>query len=174
LHCITEVDRRGPIVAARGPLGRFGDRRPPLAELLALASPVALDQLSRLRTVLETAFLPALADRPGKWAIGPTFAGSALMKADADLIASGLLADLKTGKRLSLAVTDLFQLLGYALLDYDDEFGISAVGIFSARYAYLATWELGDLLVELAGQPVSLADVRGQFYDLLVKHAPAL
>jgi len=106
------------------------------------------------------------------WAIGPTFAGSALMKGDADFIAGGLLADLKTGKKLSLAVTDLFQLLGYAVMDYGDEFRISTVAIFSARYAYLASRELSDLLSELAGQPVSLAALRSQFRDLLVKHAP--
>jgi len=37
LALLTEVSRR-PVVASRGPLARFGDRRPPLAELLALAS----------------------------------------------------------------------------------------------------------------------------------------
>lgn len=93
------------------------------------------------------------------------------MNADADLVAGGLLADLKTAKKLSLAVTDLFQLLGYAMLDYDDEFGITTVGIFSARYAYLATWELGELLGELGGHPASLPSVRSQFRDLLLRHA---
>jgi hypothetical protein len=131
------------------------------------------DQLGRFRAVFESALLPALGNRPGMWAIGPTFAGSALMAGDADLVAGGLLADLKTGRKLSLAVTDLFQLLGYGFMDYDDEFAISAVAVFSARYSYLATWELGDLLSHLAGHPVSLAAVRGQFRDLLLRHAPA-
>jgi len=106
------------------------------------------------------------------WAIGPTFTGSALMKADADLIAAGLLLDLKTtARKPSLGVLDLFQIIGYALLDYDDQFGISSVGIFSARYAYLATWELGALLDELAGHEMSLAIMRGQFRDLLEARA---
>jgi len=105
----------------------------------------------------------------GAWALGPTFTGSALIKADADLITAGLLIDLKTSaKKPSLAVTDLFQVIGYALLDFDDEYRLNALGIFSARYAYLATWELPALLSELAGHNVDLRMVRGRFRDLLL------
>jgi hypothetical protein len=173
LALLTEVYRGGPVVAWRGPLGRFRGRRPSVTELLGMAPPAAVSQLGRFRAVFESALLPALANRSGMWAIGPTFAGSALIAADADLVAGGLLADLKTSQKLSLGVTDMFQLLGYALLDFDDEFGISTVGTFSARYAYLASWDLGGLLGELAGQPVSLAAIRGQFRELLLRHAPA-
>jgi hypothetical protein len=77
------------------------------------------------------------------WALGPTFAGSELIKADADLIAAGLLLELKTSAKLSLGITDLLQVIGYALLDFADAYRISELGIFSARYGYLATWELG-------------------------------
>jgi hypothetical protein len=41
-----------------------------------------------------------------------------LIKADADLIAAGLLLDLKTDSKLSLGVTTMFQVIGYALLDW--------------------------------------------------------
>jgi hypothetical protein len=64
-------------------------------------------------------------------------------------------------------------LTGYALLDHDDESGITAVGFLCARYAYLATWDLRDLLGELARHPVSLAVIRSRFRDTLVKHSPA-
>lgn len=112
--------------------------------------------------------IPQLAARTGTWALGPTFTGSALIKADADLIAAGLLIDLKTSaKKPSLGVTDLLQVIGYALLDFDDEYRVDALGIFSARYAYLATWELPALLSELAGHDVDLRTVRGRFRDLL-------
>ena len=104
---------------------------------------------------------------PGLWYLGPTFTGSALIKADADLIAAGLLLDLKTDSKFSLSVTVLFQIIGYALLDFDDAYGIAEVGIFSARYVHLATWRLGDLLDELAGRTVSLAAVRREFRELL-------
>jgi len=129
-------------------------------------------QLADFRDVYQTALLPALADRHGMWAIGPTFTGSQIMNADAVLIAAGLLLDLKTtSKKISLPVTDLFQVIGYALLDYDDEFRLNSVGIFSARYRYLATWELGPLLDELAGEQTALAAVRSQFRDMLIRHA---
>jgi hypothetical protein len=42
------------------------------------------------------------------------------------------------------------------------------LSIFSARYAYLATWELPGLLDELAGRHVSLRLVRAEFRRLLL------
>jgi len=173
LALLTEAFRAGAEAAAMGPLGQFrGFVIPTAGDLLDLAPPAGLDQLTSLRQVFETALIPQLKDRSGLWALGPTFTGSALMNADADLIAAGLLLDLKTSAKLSLAVTDLFQVIGYALLDFDDEFGVSHLGIFSARYAHLATWELGGLLDELAGHDVSLQATREQFHRLLLMHQP--
>ena len=169
LALLTEVYRRGPMVAALGPLGRFRDRRPPADELLALAPPAALGQLTAFRQVFETALLPKLARRRGLWALGPTFTGSALIRADADLIAARLLLDLKTtAKKPSHGIVDLFQVIGYALLDFDDEYKLDELGIFSARYAYLATWGLSALLEELAGGQVSLQATRMEFRELLL------
>lgn len=172
LALLTETFRGGPRVAALGPLGQFRGRTVSAAELLGMASEAALDQLTQFRQVYEAKLLPALASRRGRWTIGPTFAGSKLMNADADLIAAGLLVELKTtAKKPSLGMLDLFQVIGYALLDFDDEFSIETVGLFSARYAYLATWSLASLLDQLAGHPVSLAEARAQFRDLLVTHS---
>ena len=135
---------------------------------LAWRRQAGLDQLAGFRHVFSTILIPQLAARRGTWALGPTFTGSALIKADADLIAAGLLLDLKTSaKKPSLGVTDLLQVIGYALLDFDDEYRLDALGIFSARYAYLAIWELPALLSELAGHDVDLRTVRGRFRDLL-------
>lgn len=100
--------------------------------------------------------------------LGPTFTGSDLIPADADLIAAGLLLEMKTSVKLTLAVQDLFQVIGYALLDFNDECKITELGIFHARHAYLATWDISELLRELAGQPVSLQAVRQDFRDLLL------
>jgi hypothetical protein len=90
------------------------------------------------------------------------------MKADADLIAAGLLLDLKTESKLSLGVTTVFQVIGYALLDFDDAYELTSAGTFSARYAYLATWNVGELLDELAGCHVDLPSVRREFRQLLL------
>jgi hypothetical protein len=118
--------------------------------------------------VFETALIPQLTTRRGPWALGPTFSGSAVIGgADGDLIAAGLLLELKTSAKLTLAVKDLFQVIGYALLDFDDEYKLTEVAIFSARYAYLATWSLGGLLSELAGHPASLQSARQEFRQLL-------
>ena len=118
--------------------------------------------------MFETALIPQLTTRRGPWALGPTFSGSAVIGgADGDLIAAGLLLELKTSARLTLAVTDLFQVIGYALLDFDDEYKLTELAIFSARYAYLATWSLGSLLSELAGHPASLQSARQEFRQLL-------
>ena len=90
------------------------------------------------------------------------------MKGDADLIAGGLLTELKTTiKKPSLAVTDLWQVLGYVFMDYTDEFGITDVALFSARYGYLAQWNLDVLLSGLAGRPVTAAELRAEFRALL-------
>lgn len=168
LALITEAYRGGPMVAAAGPLGRFRGAAVTSDDLLGLAPSAGLDQLAGFRHVFSDTLIPQLAARTGTWALGPTFTGSALIKADADLIAAGLLIDLKTSaKKPSLGVTDLLQVIGYALLDFDDEYRLDALGIFSARYAYLATWELPALLSELAGHDVDLRTVRGRFRDLL-------
>ena len=92
-----------------------------------------------------------------------------LMKADADVIAGRLLLDLKTESKLSLGVTTAFQLIGYALLDFDDAYEITSVGTFTARYAYLTTWKLDALLDELAGCHVDLPSVRQEFRQLLLE-----
>lgn len=166
LALLTEVYRRGPAIAAIGPLGRLPDSS--ARSLLEAAPAAGLEQLAALRGVMESELLPAIASRQGLWAIGPVFAGSEIMKGDGDLIAGGLLTELKTTiKKPSLAVTDLWQVLGYVFMDYIDEFGITDVALFSARYGYLAQWNLDVLLSSLAGRPVTAAELRAEFRTLL-------
>src|SRR5262249_14261442 len=129
LALLTEVYRAGPMALAAGPLGQLSGGPITAADLLGLAPPAGLDQLARFRQVFQTALLPQLAARQGPWALGPVFTGSAVM--NADLIAAGLLLDLKTAAaRPSLGVKDICQLIGYALLDFDDEYQITDVGLF--------------------------------------------
>lgn len=166
----TEAFRAGQFLALSGPLGRFQTVTPSGEELLNLAPDDALEQLAAFRRVFDDVLLPALADRPGTWALGPTFAGSPTIGgADADLIAAGLLIEVKTSKKKpSLALVDLFQLIGYALLDFNDAFRLDSMGLFTARYGYLATWNLAEVLEELSGRPVSLPALREEFRDLLL------
>jgi WXG100 family type VII secretion target len=126
---------RNPMVAIRGPLERFQGHRASPGELLGLASPAAVGQLAAFREVFASTLLPQLARCPGRWILGPEFTGSTLLKADADLIAAGLLLDLKTDSRFSLGVTVLFQVIGYALLDFIRTVTCSSPSVLRSSYA---------------------------------------
>jgi len=166
LALLTEVYRRGPDIAAIGPIGRLPDGS--ARSLLDAAPDAGLTQLAALQGVMESALLPAIASRQGLWALGPVFAGSQIMPGDADLVAGGLLTELKTTtKKPSLGVTDLWQILGYVFMDYVDGFAVTDVALFSARYGYLAQWNLDVLLPLLAGRPVTAAALRAEFQALL-------
>jgi hypothetical protein len=173
LALFTEMFRAGPTVTVAGPLAQFRFKGVSVGadELLSLAPEAALSQLAAFRRVFETALIPRLATWQGRWHLGPTFTGSELLHADADLIAAGLLLDLKTSAaKPSLARGDMFQVIGYALLDFDDAYQLTHLGIVSARYAYLTTWPIQELLDELAGHPVRLPDIRDDFRHLLLTH----
>jgi hypothetical protein len=64
-------------------------------------------------------------------------------------------------------VTGLWQVLGYVLMDYVDEYAVTDVALFSARYGYLAQWNLSTLLPQLARRPVTTAALRAEFRALL-------
>jgi hypothetical protein len=169
LALLTEM-YRNPMAAMTGPLGSFHGHRASASDLLDLASPAALAQLAAFREVFASKLLPQLSHWPGRWTLGAEFTGSALIKADADVIAGGLLIDLKTDSKLSLGVTTMFQVIGYALLDFDDAYQLTTVGTFSARYACLATWDIGALFDELAGYHINLSSVRQEFRQLLLSY----
>lgn len=84
-----------------------------------------------------------------RYVANPTFAGSlAVGGADADLVVDDTLLELKTTKTLDGATlrSALLQLLGYALLDYDDHLGIRQVGVYFARQEYVRVWPLWQLI----------------------------
>jgi hypothetical protein len=126
LALLTEV-YRNPMVMMKGPVERFQYHRPSASQLLELTPAAAFGQLAAFWDIFETVLLPELAYRPGHWVLGPVFSGSALIKSDADLITAGLLLDLKTDSKFSLGVTVLFQVIGYALPDFDDAYGLTSI-----------------------------------------------
>lgn len=174
LSLLTELARGVP--PDRSPLAELDRRTVSGDDLLGLALPAALDQLAALREQAESVLLPALSAQVGRWVVGPTFEGSALMNADADLIAAGTLLEIKTvlgstrtdGTRYAtIDAQMLFQLLGYVLLDFHDEFAIHEVALFSARYGHLAVWDLQELLDTVAGHPVDVPALRAEFERFL-------
>jgi hypothetical protein len=110
--------------------------------------------------------------------LNPNFMGSRYAGGpEADLISDGCLIEIKTslpphGLKQALGPKTLFQLLRYALLDYNDAYGIHAFGIYLTRQSCLLRWELAELLPAICGvQPApTLAALRADFQALL---APA-
>jgi hypothetical protein len=71
------------------------------------------------------------------------------------------------GYRAVLERTDVYELVGYVLLDLEDTYRLDEVGTFNTRYGYLSAWPLNGFLDELAGRAVNLAGAREEFGRLL-------
>jgi hypothetical protein len=147
-----------------------------IEDLLAVAPAGAVDQLRALIGLAQTELLPSLASRSGMIAIGPTFEGSALMNADADLVVAGMLVEVKTAlghkradgsRRSGLDSETIRQVLGYVLLDFSNEFEMADLAIYAARFGKLVTWPLLQLLCDLAGERIDLAAERATFKSIL-------
>ena len=133
-----------------------------LGELLALPDPLWIEDLCALAGVFFDGFaelttVPAI--------LNPKFAGSRdIGGADADLIVDGCLIELKTTIRPQLRKELLYQLLGYVLLDYDDEYEIDAAAVYLSRQATLVHWDLQVLLgALLETDELSLPALREEF-----------
>jgi hypothetical protein len=102
-------------------------------------------------------------------AIDPAFAlSSAVGGADADVIADHVLIDFKSGKGRSLVgATEIYQLIGYALLDVDARYAISSVGIHALRWRSRWTMDLDELLLRLSGTPRDVSAWRTMFARVL-------
>ncbi len=148
----------------RHPLVRMG----PLAdldEILNLVPDPALDDLIDLARHLAVTQTSLLAS---SITANPGFTGSVYLGgADADLIAGRRLLDVKVTTGSTIERVSLWQVLGYALSDLDDVYGIEEVGLYYARHGVQVVWPVGDLLALMAGQHVEFERVRGEFGDLL-------
>jgi len=104
--------------------------------------------------------------------LNPAFAGShAVGGADADMILGGHLIELKVTKNPRMESTWLYQLLGYFLLDYCDEYNITDLGIYMARQSVRLHWPVADLFELMNGRAATAAYVtslRQQFRTLLL------
>lgn len=149
-------------------------------DLLGLASSDEVADLIAMRAESERSLLPFLPT--GEVECGPTFEGSRDLNADADLIVGDLLLELKAtrgGKPRSDGTrtmrferTDIDQLLGYLLMDYNDAYGIAQIGVYAPRFASLNSWPVTWFLAELAGRIVDLEEARDQFKSILQEDLP--
>ena len=112
----------------------------------------------------------AFAERYPSWhgadaVLNPEFAGAAdIGGADGDLIADGCLWEIKTTKERGLKGVVLHQLLGYALLDYDDKYAIDRIGVLLPRQDTRVSWPIRELIATMSGRDdLQLPELRREF-----------
>jgi hypothetical protein len=152
---VPEVLRRSPAIS---PLVTM-----PVDELLTLPRPHWLDDLCTLSWAFFDNSLELL-QRPAT--LNPIFEGSAHVGgADADIIVDGCLIECKTTVDSGLRkLRDwLYQLLGYVLLDYSDNYEIRSLAIFLPRQRTWFRWPLEDLIDKLsdADSPIASGSIDG-------------
>lgn len=135
-------------------------------ELLASIPDVWIEDLAALGRLSIETFGDRLA-RPA--VLNPVFTqSSAVGGADADLISDGTLLEIKTTINPRIDGAWIRQLLGYLLLDTDDEFSVSSIGLYLSRQGRLLEWPLPGALDILAGRTGSnLAALRSDFAGFL-------
>lgn len=136
-------------------------------DLLSLTSQVSVDDLC----AMSWKFYETQQGLLRKTAIlNPIFSGSReIGGADADLIVDQCLIEIKATVDPSRQRKPLiYQLLGYAFLDYEDEFEINEVAVYLARQGVLLTWPLEELMSTLAGESTdSLSTIRDSFQEIV-------
>lgn len=147
------------------------------SNLLDLASHEVLSDLTAIREVIMSDLLPVLAGRWGLWETEVLISGSGpIGGAYADLVAAGHLVELKTGagvlrssgeRGCSLLQRELYQLVGYVLLDTDDVLGLDAVTLCQARFGYVVTWSVEELIAEMSGGLLDLNGARARLAEML-------
>ncbi|MGV9822984.1 hypothetical protein [Nocardia xishanensis] len=177
LALTSELYRNPGLVLGSPPAGLIRSGEFTTAALLALAPEDTVELVGSLYTLATTELADVLTASHDAVALGPTFAASRLCAADADIIVDGTLIELKTrlGNRNkksglrsdSLPRNDIYQLLGYVLFDTVDQYQLTEVAMYSARYGTLHRWPLQQLLDTLAGEPVDLTAERATVWNLL-------
>ncbi len=134
-------------------------------ELLAIPQVAWLDDLRAMFMLFYDRYHHLLS-RPA--ILNPVFAGSVdIGGADADMIVEGCLIDMKASISPQIKADFLYQLAGYVLLDYNDMYHITSVGIYMARQGLLFKWSVPVFLSELTGDnTLSLASLRREFRTL--------
>ncbi len=100
--------------------------------------------------------------------LNPKFDASPLLGgADADLIVDGRLLDIKTTIDPKITPAHLWQVLGYALADFSDCYGITEVGLYFSRQGIQVAWDIGTLMELMSGAPHDLNTMRQRFREIL-------
>jgi hypothetical protein len=142
--------------------------------LLARVPDYAVMDMQVMARLAEVA-LGQLRDSTGEGSCraAPTFAGSAdVGGADADLIVGRRLIEIKSVSHPEqLRDKAIWQLAGYVLLDYDDEYRIDEVGFYMSRIGWLATWPVEEFF-GLLGYRGPLRQLRAEFAAACASRLP--
>ena len=148
-------------------------RKGTVADCLAIPEPPLIDDLCRMSWLFYEKYRHLLS---GQAVVNPTFDGSRDVDgADADLIVDGCLIDIKTDSSDNPKIDNmmLYQVLGYAVLDYSNRFQIDSVGVYLARQGLLLKWPLSELMNRLSsGKAPSLKDLRDRFQTMVAEAGP--
>ncbi|MFE6967202.1 hypothetical protein ACFVAJ_19080 [Agromyces sp. NPDC057679] len=139
---------------------------------IGLAPADAVEQLAELRRLAEERLFPVLG---GEMHLSPKFCSWGYLKAEADIVADGTLVDMKTtlgvqrkaGRVDTISPGSLLQVIGYTLLDFEDEYKIRNAGIYSSRYGNLAVLPVEELLELAAGKPMTVQRARDQVASII-------
>ena len=134
-------------------------------EQLALAPPAAVADLVSLcgAAVIE---LSQQFDKP--MIANPTFLGSNdVGGADADLIVDNCLIDIKTTKSRSLDRETAYQLVGYLLLDYKNEYHIERLGFYMSRIPAFISWPVDDAIAVMSNGLETVSSLRESLKSFL-------
>lgn len=167
------LNYRNPFAFPDTPLGTTAFAAPgelSLQRLLTVPHRHLIDDVLAQLHAAENGSLQQLraTTEPSRCRPGPTFDGSAYVSADADLIADGILIDVKSTRNVyAFDLVTIHQLLGYTLMDFGDHYGIDAVGVYLTRAGVLITWPIEDYLALLGARRRDLAELRALFSRLL-------
>jgi hypothetical protein len=102
--------------------------------------------------------------------LNPTFDGSlAIGGADADVVVQYTVLELKTTRQDRFERVDhIYQLLGYALLDYSNAYEIEHIAVYLARRGVLVSWPVAELLERYSATP-SWMTLQQQFRDAVAR-----
>ena len=135
-----------------------------VSDLLEIAKPHWVEDLS----AQSKTFYGYFSDHLGAaHVLNPTFTGSRdVGGADGDLILETALLDVKATIHSKIVGSWLYQLIGYTLLDYDDQYELTNVDIYLTRQGKLIVWDIQSLIDSLMPNPQTLNELRHDFREL--------
>ena len=150
----TAMTQQGPLVVPSPPKST--------SQLLAIPRDAYIEDLRNMSWLFYEQCQDILSF---PYVLNPTFIGSAdVGGADADIIVDGCLMEIKASIKPNIEPNWLWQLAGYLLLDYEDVYHITYLGIYMARQGMRFQWSVEEFLHLLTGHSLtSLESLRHEF-----------